>query len=289
MNNLEILITQLLENDEFALIPFNKNIDVELKFYFDFFINLKTDLLLRNLLKYQDHNNFDKALNIIIHYKDKISDSNIILDFKTFLIIKDIFTKNKQFEYECTFYKEITKQVVAGEILFIDNKLLDFIYNNDIDNYIKIALKLDINDAINKIFDKDKYKIFNWLNNHPNKFTELKKLNQPYFILTNMNSRLDINDETLKYFFEVAPIDISLYKNLRQNLSLEIIYKYSKNKVSDEFIFELVETFDDIVFILNLNNLNLNTLNSFMNKIKNDFPHVYNNLNSLLLMKKEIL
>ena len=104
-----------------------------------------------------------------------------------------------------------------------------------------------------------------------------------------MNTRLDINDETLKYFFEVAPTDLSLYKNLRQNLSLEIIYKYSKNKVSDEFIFELVETFDDIIFILNLNNLKLNTLNSFMNKIKNDFPYIYTNLNSLLLMKKEIL
>jgi len=289
MNNnkyINDLIYQLLNNENFGLIPYDPNPNKDAKFIFDFFINLNTSIIINNLIYHIDNERFKNALSLIYHYKGEIQFFNDNISFKNFKILKPFLNSKSIHQFNLIFFMDYANEILSGNSISIDPEVLNIILNNDIDLYIDVSLKLGL-DNIQIVFDKNKDKVFDWLNKHKSIYTDLIKLNQPQYIFNNMNGKLDINDESLKYFFEICPLDLKLYKELKKTIPLKIIWKHTKHKLSVEFLFELVETIDEIIFILSLPNIPISSMENMLNKLKTKFPLLYENFNSLLVMKKE--
>jgi len=285
-NHLKDLVIVMMDNSDFALIPYSPNPDGELKFLFDFFTNLKVDLIMRALEKDFNNPNLENALSVIFHYKGEIPYFNDSLDYSDYGRIKRFLDKNSISKFNSLFEDHQINMILEGKLHNVDSIDMVALLEKDIITYINISIKLKL-DNISNVFVKDKSMVFYWVNKHTEKYNQLKKLNQPQFIFNNMNGKLDVNDETLKYFFEICPIDLNVYKELKKSISLETIWKFTNNKLTVDFIMELVETLDDIIFIISIKDISLSTLDSFMKRIETKFPHLYVNFNSLLLMKKD--
>jgi len=285
--HLDNLIHNILDEKDFPLVPHLEKIDKDLKYSFDFFINLNADIIFKQIINKHTHKNFDDAINIIAYYKGKINyfDPNISFDLYVRLIphLNEV-SKSK---YNKHFYKEYATTILEEDNRDVDDEIIEHIYNSNLNLYIDIARKLNLENAINKIYLKDSQLVFEWLNNHTNKYKELKQLNQPQFIFNNMNGKLNIDDQSLKYFFEICPLDINIYKDIKKSIGLETVWKFTNHKLSSEFYMELIDTLEDIIFILNQDNVKLSSLEAILSTIKSKFPHLYDNFNSLMLMKKD--
>jgi len=283
--HLDNLIDNMLNNEAFALIPYNPKPDKGMQFLFDFFTNLNSDLLMRKLMDFKNHNELERALSIIFHYKGKLPYFNEDLDHKNYLTIKLFLDDISVSKFTILYQPMVIENILNGKITDVDDIDMNTLKTSNISNFIDISIKLNFNN-INEVFNEDKFKVFDWINKHSDKYQQLKQLNQPQFIFNNMNGKLDINDGTLKYFFEICPIDLEVYKELKKTINLETIWKYTNKKLTIEFIMELVDTLEDISFIINLPDIQLTALDSFMKRIETKFPHLYTNFNSLLLIKK---
>ena len=288
MSNIHLsnLIKELLENDDFSLIPFNPNPNKDIKFLFDFFSNLNSNIIMTELSNHLNDINIIRALRMITHYKGDLDYFNNKISFEHYTILKPFLNKKSLDRFMVEFYEFYGSRILSDKISVVDDNLLDYIFENNLDLFIDISLKLGLKNC-KKVFEKDKLKVFKWINNHPDKYNELKFLNEPQFIFDNMNGRLDINDDSLKYFFEICPADLDVFKELKKSLSIETIWNHTKHKLSVEFIMEIAETVDDIIFILTLPIIPISSIESILNKLKTKFPLLYENFNSLLLMKKE--
>lgn len=284
MTDLEKLIFNLLNNDDFPMIPFNKKATKDEIFLFSFFKNLNGSTLLRELLKNKEHIHLDKAIGIIKHYKSEIVYFDQNLDFDTFKKIENILTSSSRLSFKNIFITDYIETIKNNESN-IDVEFLNIIKEKEFKTFVKLVTNYNLV-SIKDLFIIDNFAVFDFINKHKEKYKLLKELNQPLFILQNMNGRLDIDDDTLKYFFEVCPLDLNLFKELKKSISLETIYRFSKKRVSLDFIAELVETFDEFLYFINLNQMNMKTLESFLLKTKSNYPEIYNNLNTLIVMKK---
>jgi len=289
MNNnkyINDLIHHLLNNENFGLTPHSPNPNKDIKFIFDFFINLNTSIILNELIQHSNHKGFKNALALIFHYKGEIQFFSDTLPFNDFKILKPFLNSKSIYQFNSVLYMNYANEILNGNSLSIDSEVLNIILNNNLDLYIDISLKLGL-DNIKIVFDKNKDKVFDWLNKHKSTYTELIKLNQPQYIFSNMNGKLDVNDDSLKYFFEICPFDIGLYKELKKTIPIKTIWKHTKHKLSVEFLFELVETIDELIFVLTLPNIPISSMENILDKLKTKFPLLYENFNSLLVMKKE--
>jgi len=283
--HLEELIDNILNNESFALIPHHPNPDRNASFLFNFFSNLKVDLIMRALEKEFNNHNLESALSVIFHYKGKIPYYKRDLTFQVYSKLKPFLDDKSLEQFKILFYKTYANNIIDNKTNIIDNNILDYISTQDLTLYIDISLKLKL-DNIKTVFSIDNTKVFYWINQHSDKYNQLKILNQPQFIFNNMNGKLDINDETLKYFFEICPIDLVVYKELKKTINLETIWKFTQYKLTIDFIMELVDTLDEIIFVLSIPDLPLTSIDSFMKRLEIKFPNLYCNFNSLLVMKK---
>lgn len=287
MEYLERLIQKLLYDDKFPLIPYINEVSEEDKFIFNFFKNLNSEIIVTELFKNTTNKDVIlKCFKIIMHFKDKITLNNnniTFVDYELFRNIIHLIDEISIDKLNKIYYKEI---LINNHSVANMDELLNFVMIADFDIYFEYTSKHRL-DVIKKIFEFNKEKVFLWLNGHSNKYTELKKLNQPDFIIKNMNGRLDVNDDTLKYFFEICPIEINVFKELKKTLGLEIVYKYAGHMLHIDFMFELVETFDDLVFVFNIIKYNLSDVEYILVKLKNKFPHMYENFNSLMFIKND--
>lgn len=284
---IENLIHNLLNENNFPLIPYTPIPDNDLKISFDFFSNLTGDIILKNLIKEINHTNFKNAINIVSHYKGKIKFFDNSLSFNDYTVIKPHLDDSSKARYRDLFFNEYVDTLLGDNSYEIDNEFLDYILSKDLDTYIKITLKLNIPNVINKIFLKNPEKVFDFINLHKNKYLQLIELNQPQFIFSNMNGKLNITDETLKYFFEICPMDINIYKELRKSFSFETIWNQTNNKLSPEFYVEILYTVDDFIFLIKQKNIKISSLNLILEKVKLNFPHIYENLDSLIFLKND--
>jgi hypothetical protein len=276
----------MLNNEAFALIPYNPKPDKDMQFLFNFFRNLDINLLMRKLMVFKNHNNLKQALSIILHYKGKIPYFNKDLNHKKYLTIKPFLDDSSISKFNILYQPIVIENILNDKITVVDDIDMNVLKTSNISNFINVSIKLDINN-INEVFNEDKFKVFDWINKHPDKYAQLKQLNQPQFIFDNMNGKLNINDGTLRYFFEICPIDLEVYKELKKTISLETIWKFTNHKLSLDFIVELVDTLEEVVFIINIPKIPLSTIEAFMKRLKIKFPLLYTNFNSLLLMKKD--
>lgn len=285
--NIDKLIHNLLNNGDFPLVPHNKNPDNDLKFSFDFFSNLGADIIIRYLIKDINHVNFEAALNIISHYKGKIRFFDETLTFEEYSKLKPHLNETNLKQYREIFYEEYAMRIINNKSKEIQTDLVEYIYHKDIELFINLAMKLDITDAVNKIYVKNPEKVFDWINSHTQKFNQLVQLNKPDFIFNNLNGKLEINDATLTYFFMICPMDINIMKQLKKSLGLDVIWKYTHNKVSEEFYIDLIETIDDFIFILTQKNVSIKMIEQLLVTIKLEFPHLYDKFDSLMFLKND--
>jgi CRISPR/Cas system-associated endonuclease Cas3-HD len=284
--HLNNLIDNILNNDKFALIPHNPDVDKDLKFLFEFFMNLNTHLIIKEVLKKPEHNGLEMAFMTISHYKGSINYYTADTDYKTYNVMKPFLDIDSKAKYNILFQSSEIDLILDGEILTSDNIDMQHLLINDITKFIDVSIKLNLNNLI-EVFNQDRLKVFYWINNHNDKYEQLKVLNEPQFIFDNMNGKLDINNDSLKYFFEICPLDLKVYKELKKSIPIETIWKHTHKKLSLEFIIELVDTIEDIKFILSLNNTPLKTINILFEKIQKNYPALYSQLNSLLLLKND--
>jgi hypothetical protein len=285
--HIDKLIHNLLNNGDFPLVPHLHEPDKDLKYSFDFFTNLGSDIILRSLINEKEHTKFEDALNIISHYKGKIKFFDKNLTFDEYSIIKPHLDEASKLQYRNIFYEEYARRIMNGKSTEIAIDLVNFIYAKDLDLFINIAKKLNIVDAVNKIYDKNPEKVFDWINGHPNKYQQLIQLNQPQFIFNNMNGKLDINDDSLRYFFEITPMDINILKEIKKTLGLPTIWKFTHQKVPAEFYTELMETIDEFLYVLNQPHIKIESVEQILKTLKEKFPHIYSNFNSLMFLKND--
>lgn len=283
--NLNDLIDNLLNHSSFALIPHNPKVDKEQKFLFDFFINLNAEVLMRQFINYSDHIGLETALLTIAHYKGKVPYFVDSLDYINYMKIKPFLDENSLRLYSKLFQDTHINNILSGEVSNALDVDMNELKLTNLDKYIDVSIKIGLNNIV-EVFNTDKFKVFTWINKHTNKYQQLKELKQPQFIFNNMNGKLDINDATLQYLFEICPIDLVVYKEVKKTIDLEIIWKFTKHKLTIDFIIELIDTLDEVIFILSLPDLPLSTIETVMKRLETKYPNMYHNFNSLLVMKK---
>lgn len=286
MDYLKLLVNKLLFDDNFPLIPHIPIVSDDDKFLFGFFKNLNSELIINEILKNtSDNDTITRIFRIVHHYKGTINISKNInlIDYENFINIKEFIDAISIEELTKRHYKEILLNYNGG---FNIDDLLNYVLLVDFDFYFDYAHTNNL-DVIKKIFIHNNEKIFSWINKHTNKYSELKKLDQPNFIINHMNGRLDVNSDTLKYFFEICPIDLLVYKELKKTLGLNIVYQYAGDKLHIDFIFELIETLDELILILDVLKNNLTTVEYILTKLKNKLPLIYENFNSLMFIKND--
>ena len=288
MEKIDKLIYRLLHDSNFALIPHNTNSDYESIELFNFFLKLETTLIYNIFLQYHNLSYFESALNTIRHYKGMFDYFDINLDFNIYQKIKPWLSEEAKIKYKNHFYKCYAHSILLDKIkIDNDDVLLDIILDNDIDLYLKIAKKLNIENAALHIFEKSPMHIFEWLNNCSDIYNELISINKPDFILSNMNGMLNISDDTLKYIIEHTEPNLELFLSIKHKIGLSKLWELSNHKLNPEFYAHLIENLNDLFFVINIDNITLNSLETILNNIKIKFPLLYDNFNSLLFVKKE--
>ncbi len=282
------IITFLLKTYDIAMIPHNPNPDTHLKALFDYFIRMDTNTIYMELLLYHESYGFENALNVIKYYKGLFDYFDINLDFNIYQKIKPWLSEEAKIKYKNHFYKDYAHSILLDKIkIDNDDVLLDIILDNDIDLYLKIAKKLNIDNAALHIFEKSPMHIFEWLNNCSDIYNELISINKHDFILSNMNGKLNISDDTLKYIIEHTEPNLELFLSIKHKIGLSKLWELSNHKLNPEFYAHLIENLNDLIFVININNMTLNSLETVLNNIKIKFPLLYDNFNSLLFVKKE--
>lgn len=290
MSKSKLIIYTILENKDFSLIPYNPNPDKESKKIFQQFDIINKNSLYQFLLnnyKEFDDENIQKILITIRHYKGFFEYFDDTISFEKYRKINSWLDNKSKNKFKVHFFREYGISFINDEIFNIDDELIDLILINDPNLYIKIAKKLNIEDAGKKIFENHPTEIYNWLNYCNNMYNELLKLNQPSYILKNMNGQLNITDDSLKYIIEYSEPSLELYKSIKKRVGLKKLWEISNQKINSEILFDLIESLNDLIFIINIDNLELKTLEFILNRMKDKFPNIYNNLNPLIFVKIE--
>ena len=290
MNKEPVLIYKLLNDNDIALFPHNPTPTQDLIELFDHFKSIPTPDLYKKLIKNHSSAEWDKfqlALNTIKHYKGEFDDFDTDIDFETYQKLKYWFSDNVRKKFKEHYYEEIVKMVLNDKKNTIDIHTLQVVLKKNTSLYIKIAKKLTIENAINNIFAADQFKVFDWLNTCNNTYDELKKLNNPNFILKNMNNRLDSNDGTLKYILENVEPNKDLFVSIKKNIGIKKFIEISNGKINKELIPYLIENLDDLIIIINNPQIEMSTVELILKTTKESFPNIYESLNSLLFVKKE--
>jgi hypothetical protein len=290
MNKEQVLIYKLLNDNDIALFPHNPTPTQDLIELFDHFKSIPTPDLYKKLIMNHSSAEWDKfqlALNTIKHYKGEFDDFDAGIDFETYQKLKYWFSVNIRKKFEEHYYEEIVEMVLNDKKNTIDIHTLQVVLKKNTSLYIKIAKKLTIENAINNIFAADQFKVFDWLNTCNNTYDELKKLNNPNFILKNMNNRLDSNDGTLKYILENVEPNKDLFVSIKKNIGIKKFIEISNGKINKELIPYLIENLDDLIIIINNPQIEMSTVELILKTTKESFPNIYESLNSLLFVKKE--
>ncbi len=290
MKQLNKLIDKLLSDSEIAMVPHNNDASDELKQLFKLFTDTSKDALYRLLMKrsFETIDHETRAVNTIKFYKGEFSFFDTSIDFNTFQKIKLWLDKDSLKVFELKFFREYAEICLNSDNYTIHDDLLELIISNDLNLYIQIAKKLNIKNAVVNIFNKDNFLVFDWLNTSKNMYSDLVLLNQDKFILENMNGRLDITLDSIKYIIEKSEASFDLYVAIKRKIGLEKLWELSKHRFENEFFVDIVETWDEFLFVLNIKSLSLNSLETILDKMKSKFPHIYENFNSLLFVKKGI-
>lgn len=290
MDTTKKLVRRLLSDNEIALVPYNPNPRKDLKILFEHFEKLNKNDLYKALIENHDECEIEQlefALNTVKHYKGWFDWFDTSLEFNIYQKIKPWLGVQAKKRFRIHFYKHYAEALLKGEIDELDEELINLILVKDIKLYMKIAKKLHIPDAVKQIYNRYPNEIFNWLNDCSDIYNELHKLNQPIFILNNMNGKLNISDGTLKYIVEKIEPNIELFLSIKNKIGFKKLWKFSKHRFNPSFYVDLIESFDDLIFVINTPNMSLNSLELILSKTKEKFPLIYDNLNSLLFVKKE--
>lgn len=287
MEKIDKLIYRLLHDSNFALIPHNPNSDYESIELFNFFLKLETTLIYNIFLQYHNLLYFESALNTIKHYKGMFDYFDDNLDFEIYQKIENYLSADSIKKYNEHFYKNYAEKILTDKIKNINDDLLNIILNNDISLYIKVSKKLNIKDAAKNIFEKSPLHIFEWINASDDIYSELLSINKHDFILSNMNGNLNISDDTLKYIIDHTEPNLELFLSIKHKIGLSKLWELSNHKLNPEFYAHLIENLNDLFFVINIDNITLNSLETILNNIKIKFPLLYDNFNSLLFVKKE--
>lgn len=290
MDTNEKLIDKLLYDNEIALVPHNPNPTEELKTLFDYFNTAHRDLLYKSIIDKHNHTNdenFEFALNTIKHYKGMFDGFDTQIEFNLYQKIKPWLSENARKQFRVHYYRDYGKALLNDDIFELDDGLLHLILTNDIPLFIKIAKKLKIHDAGKKIFEQNQLAIYDWLNECDDVYAELIKLNDPKFIFQNMNGRLNASDGSLRYVIENTEPSKDLFISIKRNIGLKKLWELSNGKLKDIFFVELVETLEDLIFVINTPDIELKTIETILKTTKERFPNIYESLNSLLFVKKE--
>ena len=290
MEKIDNFIKLLLSSEDIALIPYNPNPDPELVELFNHFQKVDKNIVYTAVLT--KHNNLidDKfifVLNTIKHYKGLFDGFDSQIEFKLYQKIKPWLSVEARKKFRLHFYRDYGEALLKDEFFELDDGLLHLILTNDVQLFIKIANKMKIDDAARKIFDNDPLAVYDWLNVCDDVYAELNKLNEPKFIFQNMNGRLNSTDGALRYVLENTEPNKELFLSIKRNIGIEKFLRISNGKFDDAFYEEIIETLDDLIFVINTSDMKLNTLETILKTTKERFPSIYESLNSLLFMKKD--
>ena len=280
MNHLNILIDHLLNNEDFPLWAYIENVAPNDKFYFDFFSNLNTNLLLSQLKQYSSSVNIIQAISIIFHFKSDADITDWVNDIDDFIKFEKFLPSDRTHHiFNTLLNKEQTD--ILKKIDFINPDYYQIISNylltRNTHQYIQFTSKyLPDEPIILKLFESNNPNtIYIYLNNYSeSKYNDLKLLNAPDFILTTMNGQLNIDDDSLKYFFEICPLNISIFKSIKKTIGISKLWSFLKFKYDIEILSELIETRSDVDFIISLTDIPLPSLNKIIGILKDKYPNL---------------
>jgi hypothetical protein len=284
---LKDLINVMIDDVDFALTPQNPEPNQRYKDLFQLFKSTNKNDVYKGLLDMHNEKGFVFALDTVKHYKGDFNYFHEELDFKLYQKIKPWLDDNSKKRYREHFFREYGKACLNDEIEELDDYLLNKILTNDIHLYMRIARKLRIEDAGKIIFNHSPSVIYIWLNDSPNVYDELVKLDQGEFILKNMENKLNATTNTWKYILENSEPNIQTLNVIKKNIGFHPLWDISNHIFKPEFYVNLIETIEDFIFVINIHNMDLNSLELILNGVKEKFPHIYSNLDSLLFVKKE--
>jgi hypothetical protein len=274
---LEELILKLFNDIDFGMIKYKKNAESKEKFLFNFFINLDKTTLLKQIISYYRKNEYNindlkRVLTIIKTFKGNIdiTPKEIDLNYIEYKSLKHLFDESSKLLFDKYFIKEIKNEILKTKQY--TKKDLDLLKNNNLDYFIEISVHLKLNNP-QEIFEKDNHKIIDYINKIPNKYFNLKKLNQPTYIIENINS-LTIDDEMLKYFLEECVLTTELLTELRMTIPFEVLFKYSKFKLTTEMLKNIIWSKKDLKFFLK-NCERIKIIDDILNSVKLNFPNFY--------------
>lgn len=289
MDKLDEFILLLLKDNDIALTPYNPSPSEKHLELFNHFNSTDTNASYLSLLdKYNESNDekFEFALDTIKHYKGMFDHFDTNIEFDLYQKIKPWLSEEAIKKFQQHYYKEYAKAVLADRLCILEQELIDFILLTDIYLYIKIARKLNIPDAGRKIFSKSPYAIYEWLNICQDPYAEMVALNEPMFILNNMSGRLSISPGCLKYIIEYTEPNKELFLSIKRSVGFEKFLELSRGSIDDLFTIELVETLDDLIFVINTPDMSLSAIETILKTTKEKYPHIYDSLDSLLFVKK---
>ncbi len=279
----------MLGNNEVALVPHNPSPTPELISLFDHFDSLPTNTMYLSLLnRYSESNDekFEFALDTIKHYKGMFDHFDTNIEFDIYQKIKPWLSEGAIKRFQQYYFREYALAILNNKMFVLEADLINIILDNDLGLYMQIAKKMNIPDAVRKIFNKNPFAVYEWLNNCENPYPELIKLNEPLFILQNMNGRLSISDGSLKYIIEFTEPNRDLFLSIKRNVGLKKFFELAGDNTNEIFFIELVETLDDLIFVINTPDMSLFALDAILKTMKEKFPHIYDSLDSLLFVKK---
>jgi hypothetical protein len=300
MNNISKLLKNILQNDEYWKIKVEKEkFDKNEKQAYNYIITMPTELLLRNYLlnEKKELNEFLKLIKLLRYLKNdknKIPLKFDILPYDYFKAIKNELTDESIKFYIKKFHKQLINEksnisniLNNNEIQTLINYLID---ENKISDLINLSIYINIPNIEQIVYIKDKNKIFELINKSKNKYELLKKLNKPDFILQNLNNNLDINDETLKYFFDIIQYNEETYKFFINRFGFEKIFNVSYYRVPLKNWLNHINNINDLKIILNnLEKFNINQVEEFLKEFNDKFPQLYSIFFEELKRKKKIL
>jgi len=258
------IINELINNKEFPLLKFKKNKSEYEEQIFNKFININKTQLLKELI---DQNLITKdIINILKFYFKEINFISDNITLEQFLDINDILDKNSK----VYFYKKFLDR--------LDNIPDDIINEFKKSNLIyKDYLLKTKNPNIKEIYKIDKFSIFKVLNNSNNKYELLKEINDPEFIINNMNGNLVLDKDTFKYINEVAEIDVNSLLFLKNKLDKKDFFEIIINSKNKNKLIYLIESPSELKIVLSLN-LDFITIEHILTHLKTRFPNTFEKL-----------